>query len=133
MPEYEYKDFTKCFTITLTADSTPNNIGVQLDKDADFFWEGVQATYTQQPYAATFFDHTQYALSNAPLGSYSFASAVVGCAPPRLILPSLFFPAGSAIIMNLVELSGSDNGPIQFLFRGTKRYIKKPNAVMRGR
>jgi hypothetical protein len=123
-PNYEFKHFTKCFTITLAGSATPNNIGVQLDKDADFFWEAVEATQTNQPYAATFIDHTQYALSSAPLGSYAFASAQAGLGQKRLIMPSIMFPAGSAIIMNLIEQSGSSNGPIQFLFHGTKRYMR---------
>lgn len=131
--EYEYKSFTKCYTITLAGNATPNNIGIQLDKDADFFLDAVQASYTGLPYAATFIDHTQYALSSGPVGSFAFAAATTGLAPVYEIIPAIMFPAGSAILMNLVEQSGSSNGSIQFLFRGVKRYVFDPRNALRGR
>jgi hypothetical protein len=139
LTEYEYKDFTLCYPpnstlspLTLTGNQVLNNIGVQCDKDADFFLEMIEANYTGLAYAATFIDHTQYALSSAPVGSFAFAAAQTGLAQPYCIMPSIMFPAGSAIIMNLIEQSGSTNGPIQFLFRGTKRYMRDPRVMQSG-
>jgi len=129
-PEYEYKSFTKCYTLPqLTGSQVITNIGIQLDKDADFFWEATQCQYTALdteilPAQVQFVDQTEYALSQTYVPLCVYMAAAQGLAPIRLTLPAHWFPAGSAIIMNVQNLSGSANGPIQFLFRGMKRYVR---------
>lgn len=120
-PGYQDKHFDKSFTITLTANATVLNQAVQLDRDADFFWEAVAVQYTGQPFAVRFTDSTGYQLSDGFIGSFAFA-AVTGVGVPYVLPVPLFMPAGSAILLDLIEQSGSDNGPIQFLFMGRKRF-----------
>ena len=118
---YQDKHFDKSYSITLQANQTLLNQAVQLDRDADFFWEAVSVTYTGQPFGVRFTDSTGYQLSDTFVGSFAFAAST-GIGAPYVLLPPLFLPAGSAILLDLQEQSGTTNGPIEFVFHGRKRF-----------
>ena len=122
--QYEDKDFCKLLTVSLTANQQLPNQAVQLDKDADFIWCAVMASYTGQPFGVRFSDSTGLYLSDAYIGSSAFTAPTTGIGVPYVLLPSLFLPAGSAIICDFIEQSGSNNGPISLLFRGQKRFYR---------
>jgi hypothetical protein len=119
--EFEDRFFAKSFTVTLAPNQNLVNQAVQLDRDADFIWSGVQVSYTGLPFSVRFSDSSGYYLSDNYVGSFAFA-ANAGIGAPYIIEPELFMPAGSAIVLDLQELSGNANGPIQFVFLGRKRY-----------
>lgn len=127
--QFEYRSFTKSLTITLTPNQVLNNVAIPLDKDADFFWEATQALYTSLdaailPFLVQFSDQSDYSLSNGLMPGCVYMAAQQGLSPVRLTMPAHWFPAGSAIFASFQEISGSMNGPIQFIFRGVKRYAK---------
>jgi hypothetical protein len=123
-PNYEDKYFCKSFSVALTANQTLTNVPVNLDKDADFFWEAVLVNPPGQPFGVRFYDSSNYRLSDGFVGSFVFA-ANVGIGAPYVLLPAFFFPAGSSILMDLQEQSGSNNAGIQFLFLGKKRFYSQ--------
>lgn len=120
---YQDKHFDKLFQVTLTANQTLVNQSVLLDKDADFFWEAVSVSGPAgaPPFGVRFTDSTGYQLSDGLIGNFAFASSV-GLGVPYVLMPSLFMPAGSAILLDLQDLSGATNGPIVFVFMGRKRF-----------
>ena len=125
-PGYEDKDFGKLAVYSLTANQILLNQAVQLDKDADFILSAIEiqnALGTGAPFSIRFADSTGYYLSDNFIGSFAFVDSY-GLGSPYVILPSLHFPAGSAILVDIQDLSGSNNGPINVLFRGQKRYYK---------
>lgn len=121
-PEYRDEDFAKFFQITLTANQVVNNVGVQLDKDADFIWEAVLAQNTSGfAYSIRFSDSSGYYLSDTQVGNFVLQANANGVGVPFVLPVPLFMAAGSAIICDFIEQSGNVN-TIQFLFRGQKRF-----------
>lgn len=120
-PPFSLKEFTIPYKVTLGAHQTLNNVAVEVDRDTDFYWVALLANYTGLAYSVDFTDATGQQMSNGALQSFAFAAYATGLAPPYVLQAPLFFPAGSAILLNLYELSGAENGPIQLLFRGFKR------------
>lgn len=129
---YQDKHYEVSYVVTLTALQVLQNVAVQLDKDADFLWEAVEAQYQGNignpgiPYAIKFADSSGYELSDGLTGSFMFASATGLGVPYHFTGGPFFFPAGSAIIItNLTNQVNATNGPIQFLFSGRKRFYGK--------
>lgn len=120
---YQDKYFCKSFTISLTAFQNLPNQAVQLDKDADFIWEAVSLlTGSPSPAGIRFTDSTGYQLSDQYIGTFSFASTA-GIGVPYVLPVSLFMPAGSAILVDFIELVGA-TPTFQFLFHGNKRFYQ---------
>ena len=127
MQRYEDKHFTKTLTVELTANQVLMNQAAVLDKDADFFWTGIDVSYTGYPFGVRFTDSTGYQLSDGYMGSFAFASNV-GIGIPYELMPSIWFPAGSAIVLDLQEQSNNPQ-TIQFMFHGIKRFYYEDNAA----
>lgn len=121
--EFEYKEFTKILNISMTANEqlTPSSAFVELDKDADFIWQGIEAQFSGLPWQIIFIDPSRYQLSPGYTGSFAYTSASVGVGTPYSLLPAIYCPAGSVITMYIQELSGNVNA-FQLLFRGIKRF-----------
>lgn len=118
--------------VTLTASQSLPNIAVPIDKDSDFFWEAVEVQYQGNggnpglPFAVKFTDSSFYELSDGMIGSFAFAAAT-GLGVPYVLAGPIFFPAGSAILLNLLNQINAENGPLQFIFSGRKRFYGKGN------
>jgi hypothetical protein len=120
----EIKHFDRPFEITLAPNAViGNNIAVvALDKDADFWWDAVKCSFTGLPFGVIFTDPSRYQLSPDYLDSSAFVASTVGVGSVYTLDPPIWCPAGSSITMQLKELSGNTNGPIQFLFTGRKQF-----------
>lgn len=112
------KHFTKPVTVELTANQVLNDVQVPLDKDADFILSCIEASYTGLPWGIVVRDYSLYQLSDDYVGSFVFA-ANAGIAP-KYVFPAIRFPAGSQILLNLIERSGNPQ-TFQLLFTGVKR------------
>lgn len=115
--------------VTLTALQALQNIGVQLDKDADFLWESIALQYTGNggnlgtPFEMQFADSSGYQLSDGLMGNFAFADATGLGVPYYFTSGPFFFPAGSAIIITALKNKvNATNGPFQFIFSGRKRF-----------
>lgn len=115
---------------TLTGLQSLPNIAIAVDKDSDFFLECIEAAYQGNggnpgiPFSIKFTDSSFYQLSDGFQGSFMFAAAT-GLGVPYVLATPIFFPAGSAIYMQLVNDVNAENGPIQFIFSGRKRFYGK--------
>ena len=120
---YEFKHFTKLFSITLLAGTTLNSPDtvIHLDRDADFFWESISSKFNGQPFGVIFTDYTRTQLSDDFMGSFALQAAMLGVGVPYVLSPSIWCPAGSPIFLNLREESGSDNS-LEILVHGQKRF-----------
>ena len=123
MMSYTYKDFTIVQPYTLTANQVLNNVAIPIDKDSDFIWAGTMSNITGGSYGFQFQDSNANLLSSGYDGPFSTAAFTVGIGVPEVVLPNLICPAGSSIIINLINNTGGSNGPIYFLLRGQKRFV----------
>jgi len=109
------------YTFTLTAGQVVNDILIQTDRDADFFWTVTEAVTTYLPFGFRFQDSSLNYLSDGYVGSFVFGSQF-GVGQPYITEPAIYCPAGSSIRLNLIELSGGSNGPNTLIIRGFKRF-----------
>jgi hypothetical protein len=112
--------FTKSYVVTLTAYQELMNVQVPLDKDADFFLACIEASYTGLPWGIVIRDSSLDQLSDDYMGSFVFG-ANAGIAPKYTLYPSIWFPAGSQILLDLQEQSGNPQ-TFQLIFTGVKRF-----------
>lgn len=113
--------FCRSFSLTLAPYQNLLNQQAPLYKDSDFFWMATTISGPNQPFAVRFRDSMGYQISDAYVSSM-FYLANTGIGAPSLYLPAAWMPAGSSIVIDLIEQSGSANGPILFLFWGLRRY-----------
>jgi hypothetical protein len=113
--------FLRSFSITLAPNQNLLNQSVPLYKDADYYWFATSIQGPNQPFAVRFRDSSGYQMNDAYISSMFF-QANIGIGAPSPLFPAFWLPAGSSIVMDLLEQSGSANGPIFFLFWGMKGY-----------
>ena len=117
--------FLKSWAVTLNANENLLNQTIPTDVNTDFFWFGVsiKGVTPNQPFAVRFSDSTGYQLSDAYISSMAFQEGSnPGIGAPFIFPVSFWLPKGSSINVDLQEQSGTDNGPIEFLIWGLKRY-----------
>jgi hypothetical protein len=122
---FEDLHFCKSWTVTLDASENLLNQQIPLDANTDFFWFAItlKGVSPNQPFAVRFSDSTGYELSDSYISSMFFQeNSNVGVGAPVVFVPSFWMPAGSSIVVDLIEQSGATNGPIAFLIQGLKRY-----------
>jgi len=122
--DFEDGDFCKTAQFVIAANSTNLNLGVQLDKDADFLLTAIYALSDQTGggFAVRFADQSGYYLNDNFLSSFALTIASTGVGIPFVLPIPLRFPKGSQILIDLIEQSGHTN-TIQFLFRAMKHFV----------
>lgn len=118
-PQYVDLDYTYVYDVVLTANQVLPDQQVPLQTDAEFEWRVVIKASATGAFSFRFSDSQGFQLSSGYLNSSVLDSG--GAANPFPIFPSLLFPKGGRIGVDIADLSGAGN-TIQLLFRGVKRY-----------
>lgn len=113
---FEDVNFDYAGSFPLTAlQALPNQV-INIDTDADFVWRALILLSTNQGFTIQFATSQDFYLSNSPI----LASNVV----QSMIAPEITFPAGGAIRLDLVDISGAGQALMTIICRGVKRYTK---------
>lgn len=118
-PQYVDLNYDYVYDVVLTADQVLPDQQVPLQTDAEFEWRAVIKAAATGSFSFRFSDSQGFQLSNAYINSSVLESG--GASNPFPIFPSLLFPKGGRIGIDIADLSGAGN-TIQLLFRGVKRY-----------
>jgi hypothetical protein len=124
---YKDEDFSKLAVFSLTANQILLNQAVQLDKDADFVLTMIiiNSGVTPVNFAVRISDSLGNYLNDNFIGSFALNNQGLFSANGYVLLPGMQFPAGSAILVDLQNQTNATIGPINFIFRGHKRYWKQ--------
>ncbi len=104
----------------ITANATVTGLFQLIDNDSDFFWRAVMvSSLVNGFFGVRFQDPNGYYLSDDFVSGFVVSSQYQ--ASPFPLIPALFCPAGSKIVIDLQDLSGSTND-VLINFIGVKRY-----------
>jgi len=104
----------------ITANSTVTGLFQLIDNDSDFFWRAFTTSSTNNAaFGLRFQDPNGYYLSDDFLSSSMISTQYL--TSPFPLVPALFCPAGSKIVIDLQDNSGSTNN-VLINFIGVKRY-----------
>jgi hypothetical protein len=116
-PQYVEEPAIYPFTINLTADQHVDNAAVNIDRDTDWLWTGVNGSSTGE-YTVNFRLPSGRQLANAEI----LNTDIIGTAnQPTAIGPPPVYRAGSVgPQVTITDLSGADNA-VTIIFSGIRR------------
>jgi len=114
------KPFSYVFDTTLTALQALLSQSVPIQTDSEFWLRGVYVSLATGSFTFRFSDANNYYFSDTQIANANYSTFA---GQPTVILPEVWYPAGSKLSIDITDTSNAGN-TVEIVFLGVKRYAQ---------
>ena len=112
--------FSYVYDVVLTSGQAVSNASVPIQTDSDFLLRGVYISFSTGIFGFRWSDSNNQYFSDGLVSSVNFATFA---GQPFVMLPEVWYPAGSKLSLDITDFSLAPN-TVEIVFIGVKRFTQ---------